>query len=82
MNVRLDEANVTLNDRTDVLHPLDRGSLMGKNRASSESITLSGHRRRLEFEYLRFNILVDHFRLMVIGSVFFGLEILTVSLGQ
>jgi len=31
MNVRLDEANVTLNDRTNVLHPLDRASLMGKN---------------------------------------------------
>ena len=31
MNVRLDEAKVTLNDRTNVLHPLDGAFLMGGN---------------------------------------------------
>ena len=76
MNVRFDEAEVTLNDRTNVLHPLDGALLMGRDRASSESIALSVHQHRLRSEYLRFNILVDHFGLMVISGVFSGLEML------
>jgi len=55
---------------------------MGRNRASSESMALSVHQHRLGPEYLRFNILVNHFRLMVVGGIFPGLEILTVSLCQ
>ena len=43
MNVRLNEAKVTLNYRANVLHPLDGALLMGRNRASSESIALSVH---------------------------------------
>ena len=31
MNVRLDEANIALDDRTDVLHPLNGGFLVGGN---------------------------------------------------
>jgi len=55
---------------------------MGTNRASLESRALSVHQHRFGSEYLRFNILVNHFRLMVIGGVFPGLEIPTVSLRQ
>ena len=43
MNVRLDEPNVTLNNGTDVLYPLDGAFLMGRNGTSSESITFLVH---------------------------------------
>ena len=44
MNVRLDETKVALNNGTNVLYPLDRTFLMGKNGASSESIAQLVHR--------------------------------------
>ena len=47
MNVRLDEANVTLNDRTDVLHPLDGTLLMGNNGPSFESVAWLAYQRLL-----------------------------------
>ena len=82
MNARLDETNITLNDRTNVFHPLDRAFLMLGNRASSESIKLSVHPHPSGSGHLRFNVSVDHSRLVVIGGVLFSLEIPMVSLRQ
>jgi hypothetical protein len=75
MDVRLDETKVTLNCGTNVLHPLDGAFLMGGDRASSESIALLVDYHHLGSKHLlRFNILVDHLGLMVIGGVFSGLR--------
>ena len=79
-NVRLNEAEITLNSRTDILYPLDGTFLVGNNRAGSESMAwLAGQEPLGGPEHSRLNVLVDHFGLTLVGGIFFGLEISTVS---
>lgn len=82
VDVRLDEAKIALDGGADVLHPLNGAFLMSRDRASSESIALLVYQHRLGSGYLRFNVLINHFRLMVIGGIFSGLEIPAVSRHQ
>lgn len=82
MDVRLDEAKITLDSGANVLHPLDGTFFMGRDGASSESVAFLVHEPPPGSGYSRLDVLVDHSRLMVICSMFSRLEIHTVSQRQ